>query len=141
METMVEVEQSEEFELYEGPEETECFDVGEARLPSSVQLVELEKLFGPSLADPEEVKAKVRELFVPLALLAYKDNLGSSNEKIRQDAANKIMEIADITGKSGGGGGGGNTVNLNLGGTAKTNLFSALGEMARGEIITAEVVE
>ena len=116
-------------------EEEEFFDVGEAAVPKDIQLTKMTEYFGDSLENTEAVKSKVRTLFVPMALLTYKDLLESGDPKIRKSAADAIMEIADIKGPQKQSGGGVGAINFNLGGEGKNNLLSALGALSKGEII------
>lgn len=126
----------EEFDL-----EKEYFEEGEASLPPSTELVEIEKTFSKALDDPQAIRNLVREKYVPAALLAYDNLLQSTDPKIRKATADTIMEIADVKGINKGQIGG-QTINFNLGSESEGMLYKALAVLSQGEIIQeVELVE
>lgn len=117
------------------------FDPDELNIPPSTQLVaitgDLEELGG----DPSSIRAYVSKKYVPDALVAYGELLGSGDPKIKKATADSILEIANVK-DSKGAPSGVNVVNFNLGAEQKGLLFGALGALSSGEIVqVAELVE
>ena len=118
----------------------EFFAEGEASLPPSTALVEMEQAFEATLDDPQAIRDLVREKYVPSAILAYVDLLESTDPKMRKSAADTIMEIADVKDSSKKSTQG-HVMNFNLGGESQKLLIEALGVLSQGEIIQeAEIV-
>ena len=53
------------------------------------------------LTSPEEIKAAIRRLLVPLAITTYKSLLQSPDEKVRKQTADTVMGMVDVQAKAG----------------------------------------
>ena len=53
------------------------------------------------LTSPEEIKAAIRRLLVPLAITTYKSLLQSPDEKVRKQTADTVMGMVDVQAKTG----------------------------------------
>jgi len=53
------------------------------------------------LTSPEEIKAAIRQLLVPMAITAYRSLLQSPDEKVRKQTADTVMGMVDVQARGG----------------------------------------
>ena len=112
----------------------EKFPANDLIIPDRNDLISIKEIFGEDITDPDEIRLKVRSLYLPMAILTYQNLMETGDEKSRKAAADKIVEISDILNK-GNNLPSGSTFNILQTGAAGLNALRAV---ANGKKIEEE---